>query len=74
MLAGLSGVYILRMPPCFWADAGLATDIAANNALAAMTARIFSIISLASLLHLSLRAQRSNLGDLARIMREGWRA
>ena len=35
MLAGLSGVYIFRMPPAFWADAGSAatpTRAAISNA------------------------------------------
>src|ERR1700732_3792970 len=31
MLAGLSGVNILRMPPCFWANAPSAADIAITN-------------------------------------------
>src|SRR6266436_4144124 len=31
MLAGLSTVYIFRMPPCFWANAPLAAHIAISN-------------------------------------------
>src|SRR5205085_12295153 len=44
MLAGLSGLYILRTPPCFWADAGPAAAIATSNALAAARAEKFWFI------------------------------
>src|SRR4029077_4988795 len=50
MLAGLSGVYIRRMPPCFWADAVPSADIAAINALATTAARNIDFISFASAL------------------------
>jgi hypothetical protein len=49
MLAGLSGVYIFSMPPCFWANAVPPAEIAISNALAATAARRFSIISLSPL-------------------------
>ena len=48
MLAGLSGVYILRTPPGFCAKAVPPPEIRISNALAASAARMFSIISLAS--------------------------
>jgi hypothetical protein len=35
MLAGLSTVYIVRVPPAFWADAGAAASIATSNRPAA---------------------------------------
>jgi len=38
MLAGLSGLYILSMPPCFWAKT-VQADIATSNALAIAAAR-----------------------------------
>jgi hypothetical protein len=44
MLAGLSGEYILRMPPVFWADAGSATTATSNGAAIANAPR-YRIIS-----------------------------
>src|SRR5215468_4430463 len=38
MLAGLSGLYILRMPPCFWANAVPLPNITISSALAAIAA------------------------------------
>src|SRR5260370_542732 len=45
MLAGLSGLYIFRMPPCFWANAASAANIARNNEPAAANPRRFRFIS-----------------------------
>src|SRR6185437_11502562 len=45
MLAGLSGLYIFRMPPCFWANATSAANIARNNEPAAANPRRFRFIS-----------------------------
>ena len=45
MLAGLSGLYIFRMPPCFWANAASAANIARDNEPAAANARRFRFIS-----------------------------
>src|SRR6201982_451468 len=44
MLAGLSGLYIFKMPPCFWAKASSAANIARNNAPAAANPRRFRFI------------------------------
>ena len=44
MLAGLSGEYILRMPPVFWADAGSAVTATSNGAAIANAPR-YRIIS-----------------------------
>src|SRR5260370_3555324 len=41
MLAGLSRVYILRTPPCFWAAAGPLVKLAASNAAVTVNARNF---------------------------------
>jgi hypothetical protein len=49
MLAGLSGLNILRMPPGFWADAVPLADIAITATLAATAMRRLSVISLVSL-------------------------
>jgi hypothetical protein len=38
MLAGLSGLSILRMPPCFWANAVPPPEIAISNAIAVAAA------------------------------------
>src|SRR6516162_2022276 len=51
MLAGLSGLYIFRMPPCFCAKAVPPPDTAISNALAAATARNLSVIPLPLLVH-----------------------
>ena len=45
MLAGLSGEYILRTPPCFWANIGLGANSAATNPPAATNARMLYFIS-----------------------------
>jgi len=39
MLAGLSGLYILRIPPCFWANIGWAANSAATKPPVARIAR-----------------------------------
>jgi Na+/H+-dicarboxylate symporter len=39
MLAGLSGLYIRNMPPCFWANAASAAAITVNNAPTAASTR-----------------------------------
>jgi len=44
MLAGLSTVYIVRMPPDFWADAGSAASKATSNGPAAANILRFRII------------------------------
>src|SRR5215472_6028626 len=49
MLAGLSGENILRMPPCFWANAVSLADVAISNVTAASAMRRVSVISLVSL-------------------------
>src|ERR1700756_2727187 len=46
MLAGLSGSYIFRMPPCFWANAASAANIARNNEPAVANPRRFRFISM----------------------------
>jgi len=46
MLAGLSGSYIFRMPPCFWAKASSAANIARNNEPAAANPRRLRFISM----------------------------
>jgi hypothetical protein len=48
MLAGLSGVYILRIPPDFWAIAVPSAAIAINNTPAVAAARRLGLISLPS--------------------------
>src|SRR3984893_3737690 len=45
MLAGLSGLYIFKMPPCFWANAASTANIARNNEHAAAKPRRFGFIS-----------------------------
>src|SRR5439155_22665411 len=45
MLAGLSGLYIFRMPPCFWANAASAANIARDNEPAAANPRRLRFIS-----------------------------
>ena len=54
MLAGLSGSYIFRMPPGFWANAGSATTAASNGAATA-NARRYRVISV----HLPFAATRA---------------
>src|ERR1700746_2053724 len=44
MLAGLSGLYIFKIPPCFWAHATSAVNIARNNEPAAENPRRFRFI------------------------------
>jgi hypothetical protein len=44
MLAGLSKCPILRMPPCFWANAALAADNANNSEPAAASTRRSRVI------------------------------
>src|SRR6266436_5488916 len=44
MLAGLSRVYILRIPPCFWAAAGPVVKLAASNTAIIANARNIWII------------------------------
>ena len=44
MLAGLSGLYIFRIPPAFWADAGSAATATSNGAAIANAPR-YRIIS-----------------------------
>ena len=53
MLAGLSGVYIRRMPPCFWANAVPAADITASNALAAAAACNIDLMCFSSVFYWS---------------------
>src|SRR5437588_646558 len=43
--AGQSGEYILRTPPCFWANVGLGANSAAMNPPAATNARMLYFIS-----------------------------
>jgi hypothetical protein len=45
MLAGLSGLYIFKMPPCFSANAASTANIARNNEHAAAKPRRFGFIS-----------------------------
>src|SRR5690349_15236641 len=45
MLAGLSGLYIFKTPPCFWAHATSAVNITRNNEPAAANPRRFRLIS-----------------------------
>ena len=45
MLAGLSGLYIRNMPPCFWANAASAAARTVSNAPAAASARRSRFIS-----------------------------
>src|SRR6202011_550534 len=45
MLAGLSGLYIFKMPPRFWAHAASAANIATNNETAAANPRRLRFIS-----------------------------
>src|SRR6516225_7756630 len=45
MLAGLSGLYIFRMPPCFWANPASAANIARNSEPAAANPCRFRFIS-----------------------------
>src|SRR5246127_97249 len=44
MLGGLSGSYIFKMPPCFWANAASEANIARNNEPAAANPRRFRFI------------------------------
>src|SRR5690348_1479889 len=45
MLAGLSGLYIFKMPPCLWAKAASLADSAISNAPTVANARNFCFIS-----------------------------
>ena len=45
MLAGLSGLYIFRMPPCFWANAASVVNIVRNNEPTAANPCRFRFIS-----------------------------
>ena len=45
MLAGLSGLYIFRMPPCFWATPAPAANTARSNEPAAANPRRLRFIS-----------------------------
>src|SRR5208283_1908517 len=49
MLAGLSGSYILRIPPGFWAQAGGTPSVAMTIAAAVVIARRFPFIRQTSL-------------------------
>src|SRR5215472_15479358 len=55
MLAGLSGLNILRMPPCFWASATSPHDTVISTALAAAAARSLRAISVPPLVNRSRR-------------------
>ena len=58
MLAGLSMLYILRMPPRFWADAVPPPVIEISNTPAAATARKLRIIALKRLYFSSQRSSK----------------
>ena len=45
MLAGLSGLYIFKMPPGFWAEAGAPAAMATSNGAAIAIAPRYRIIS-----------------------------
>ena len=62
MLAGLSMLYILRMPPRFWADAVPPPDIEISNTPAATACKL-RIIALVCLKRLYLSSQRSSKRD-----------
>src|SRR4029077_9677440 len=62
MLAGLSKCDILATPPCFWADAAPATEIATSSAPAAVSTRRSGFIATCLLfINAGLLARRRNL-------------